>query len=69
MTIRYQLHMGLSQYIHNGIYFDDLQLFTKFSLRITPKGVVGEDFKGALIADTACVGGGSVQNVLIGACA
>lgn len=48
MTIRYQLHMGLSQYIHNGIYFDDLQLFTKFSLRITPKGVAGEDFKGAL---------------------
>jgi hypothetical protein len=53
--------MGLSQYIHNGIYFDDLQLFTKFSLRITPKGVVGEDFKGALIADTACVGGGAFR--------
>jgi hypothetical protein len=48
MTITYQRHMGSSQYIHNGIYFDDLQLFTKFSLRITPKGVVGEDFKGAL---------------------
>lgn len=48
MTIRYQRHMGSSQYIHNGIYFDDLQLFTKFSLRITPKGVAGEDFKGAL---------------------